>query len=176
MIAASASFLIVDDDTTFRTRLARAISSRGFQVTDSGSPENAIELARIEKPSHVILDLRMPKLSGLDVLRELKRMDEGIKILILTGYGSIATALEAVRAGAINYLTKPTDLDAILDAFSAKPSKPISAPITPSLSRVEWEHIERVMQECDGNISQTAKKLGLHRRSLQRKLKNPPSD
>ena len=174
MIDPSSSFLIVDDDDVFRNRLARAIQSRGFQVENAGSSEEAIRITIEKKPSHIILDLRMPQKTGLEILREIKQNHPDSKVLILTGYGSIATALEAMREGAVNYLSKPTDLEHILNAFSVEQTQPQKLISVPSLPRVEWEHIQRIMQECRGNISKAAKLLGLHRRSLQRKLKNPP--
>lgn len=166
------SFLVIDDDDRFRKRLARALSDRNFSVRETGSPQEAMVLVRTEKPSHVILDLKIPQMSGLEILKEIKKISHDLKIVILTGYGSIATALEAIKAGAINYVTKPADLDRILAAFSGDAHKEVVS--VPSLSRVEWEHIERVMQECGGNVSKAAKLLKMHRRSLQRKLKAPP--
>ena len=174
MIEESASFLVVDDDDAFRSRLARAIKSRGYAVNESACPEEAIRIAKKTKPSHIILDLRMPKKTGLETLKELKQVTLKSKVLILTGYGSIATALEAVREGAIHYLSKPTDLDRIFEAFTNSTTKPQQLKAVPSLSRVEWEHIQRIMHECEGNVSKAAKLLGIHRRSLQRKLKSPP--
>lgn len=142
------------------------------------SRDEAIRLAEDCSPDLAIVDLRMPGESGLTVVRELRALDSTTFILILTGYGSIATAMDAVRLGADHYLSKPADVDQILAAFeSAGSAHPISEndiPV-PSLVRVEWEHIQRVLNDFDGNISQAAKKLGLHRRSLQRKLaKFPP--
>lgn len=174
MITDDAIFLVIDDDDFFRNRLSRAIKGRGYAVYETGNPGDAIEIARKVHPSHVVLDLRMPGKSGLAVLKELRDLSLDTLILILTGYGSIATALEAVRSGAVNYLPKPADLDQILAAFTPQTAETQLLKAVPSLSRVEWEHIERVMRECDGNVSKAAKMLKIHRRSLQRKLKNPP--
>lgn len=183
--------LVVDDDEVFRRRLSRAFIERGLSVLEASGGEKAIQLARKNKIKNVILDLKMPGMLGLEILKELLAYDETIKIVILTGYGSIATAVEAVKLGAVNYLTKPIDPDTILKAFDLT-SKHTSADLpdplgpdllnqpgtlelkTPYLSQVEWDHIQRVVQDCNGNISLASKKLGLHRRSLQRKLAKIP--
>ncbi|WLT31918.1 response regulator transcription factor [Geothrix sp. PMB-07] len=171
MAEALPSLLLVDDDATYRERLAKAIAARGFEVRTAEDAEAAVALADADSPEYAVLDLRMPGESGLDLLRRLMAIDPTTKVLMLTGYGSIATALEAVRLGAVNYLTKPADVDDILAAFS--PERPVSETSpdleTPSLARVEWEHIQRVLQDCDGNLSEAARRLGMHRRSLQRK-------
>jgi two-component system response regulator RegA len=166
--------LVVDDDPTFRNRLVAALAAREFESHGSGSPAEAIALCSRVRPDRVVLDLRMPGGSGLDLIDELVRINPDIQIVVLTGYGSIATALEATRRGAIDYLSKPADADQILSAFDRSPKAP--APNSaPSLARVEWEHIQRVLHDCNGNISQAARVLGIHRRSLQRKLsKYPP--
>lgn len=166
--------LAVDDDTVFRNRLVKAIAARNIPCIGADGPREALELAREHTPSHIIVDLKMPEMSGLDLIRELRGLLPESKIIVLTGYGSIATAMSAVREGAVNYLTKPVDLDSILAAFTPENAElPRSAPI-PSLSRVEWEHIQRILSDCDGNVSRAAKLLGIHRRSLQRKLQSPP--
>jgi two-component system, response regulator RegA len=173
-------FLVVDDDEVFRTRLVKAIQSRGIEAAGAASGDDALRVAPALKPEAAILDLRMPGMSGLDLVSELTSKVPGIRIVVLTGYGSIATAVEAVRRGAINYLTKPLDTDQILAAFEREAEPPAASPqavpeSTPSLARVEWEHIQRILHDCDGNISRAARTLGLHRRSLQRKLgKLPP--
>jgi len=184
-VSASASVLVVDDDETFRSRLVRAFQAREFEAQGAKDGESAIALAKKESPEYAVVDLRMPGMSGLDVVRELKAIDAMTNIVVLTGYGSIATALEAVRLGATHYLTKPADVDDLLAAFDrAKrpPGDPLPpAPLereprnVPSLARAEWEHINRVLTDCGGNISQAARLLGLHRRSLQRKLSKYPS-
>lgn len=174
----SRSVLIVDDDENFRTQLGRAFSSRGWEASLAANGEEALTLARETAPDLAIVDLRMVGESGLDVVRQLRAHDSTVFILMLTGYGSIATALEAVRGGADHYMSKPVDADQILAAFENLnghiPVKNIEATV-PSLARVEWEHIQRVLTDCGDNISLAAKRLGLHRRSLQRKLgKYPP--
>ena len=171
---AARSVLVVDDDDTFRTRLGRAFEARGFEVRTAPSAAIAIELALQESPEFAVVDLRMPGASGLDVVRELHAIDPASVIVMLTGYGSIATAVEAVRAGAVHYLSKPVDIDQILAAFEGKATTGSAPPAVPSLARVEWEHIQRVLSDCEGNISQAARLLGLHRRSLQRKLSKDP--
>jgi len=170
------SILVVDDDMAFRTRLVRALAARGAEATGAGSPAEALDLARQFSPQAAIVDLRMPGASGLDLIPQLLAMLPTIQIVVLTGYGSIATAVEAVRRGAINYLSKPLDADQILAAFDGDSPAPVplASESTPSLARVEWEHIQRILTECDGNISHAARKLGLHRRSLQRKLSKLP--
>jgi two-component system response regulator RegA len=179
----SSKILVVDDDQIFRTRLVRALTSRGFETHQATNYEEAIVMARRVSPERVVVDMRMPGRSGtttntvgLDLITELARIDPDIDIVVLTGYGSIATAVEAVRRGARDYLTKPVDTDQILQAFEKDPEggNPVNESI-PSLARVEWEHIQRILSDCGGNISQAARKLGIHRRSLQRKLgKLPP--
>lgn len=172
------SLLLVDDDATYRERLAKAITARGYEVRTADGAEAAVALAEAESPEFAVLDLRMPGDSGLELLRRLKAIDATTKVLMLTGYGSIATALEAVRLGAANYLTKPADVDDILAAFDPEtsPAEASGDPETPSLARVEWEHIQRVLGDCEGNLSEAARRLGMHRRSLQRKAgrKRPP--
>jgi len=169
------SVLVVDDDDVFRTRLGKAFLDRGFEVQSARSTEEAIELARRDSPELAVVDLRMAGASGLDAVRELHAIDPATQIVMLTGYGSIATAVEAIRSGAVHYLSKPVDIEEILAAFAgAKSASPASGIEVPSLARVEWEHIQRVLQDCDGNISQAARLLGLHRRSLQRKLSKDP--
>ena len=169
-------FLVVDDDDAFRTRLVKALQARGLQAHGAGSAAEALKIAAGLHPHAAIIDLRMPEVSGLDLVSELAARFPGILMVVLTGYGSIATAVEAVRRGAIHYLQKPLNTDEILAAFAAD-SDAASAPQveTPSLARVEWEHIQRILHDCNGNISLAARRLGLHRRSLQRKLgKLPP--
>jgi two-component system response regulator RegA len=169
------TFLVVDDDETFRTRLVKAIQSRGFAAIGADSADAALRVAVDAKPGAAIVDLRMPGMSGLELVTELSSRFPGIQMVVLTGYGSIATAVEAVRRGAINYLTKPLDADQILAAFEPDSEPPPVPASTPSLARVEWEHIQRILHDCNGNISLAARTLGLHRRSLQRKLgKLPP--
>lgn len=164
------SLLLVDDDAVYRERLAKAIEARGYEVRTAGDAEEAVALAEAESPEFAVLDLRMPGESGLDLLRRLHALDPTTRILMLTGYGSIATALEAVRHGAIHYLTKPADVDDILAAFDPETLRAEPAEVgVPSLARVEWEHLQRVLNDCEGNLSEAARRLGMHRRSLQRK-------
>ena len=170
---AERSVLVVDDDDVFRSRLGRAFRDRGFDVRLAHDALEANRLAQQDSPEFAIVDLRMPGGSGLDVVRELHAIDPATAIVMLTGYGSIATAVEAVRSGAVHYLSKPVDIDQILAAFEGK-SNASRALEVPSLARVEWEHIQRVLSDCEGNISQAARLLGLHRRSLQRKLSKDP--
>jgi two-component system response regulator RegA len=169
------SFLVVDDDEAFRTRLVKAIQARGLKAQGADSADAALKLAWQVKPQAALIDLRMPGMSGLELVTQLASRFPGIQMVVLTGYGSIATAVEAVRRGAINYLTKPLDTDQILAAFEREAEPPSVPASTPSLARVEWEHIQRILHDCIGNISLAARTLGLHRRSLQRKLgKLPP--
>jgi two-component system response regulator RegA len=175
------SVLIVDDDEVFRDRLARAFRDRGYDARGAGGMREAVELAREDSPEMAVVDLRMPEGSGLELIRELLALDPATRIVVLTGYGSIATAIEAVRLGATYYLPKPADADDVLAAFArgeAPPLEPMSADyVAPSLARAEWEHINRVLSDCAGNISEAARRLGIHRRSLQRKLqKYPPNE
>jgi two-component system response regulator RegA len=168
------SLLIVEDDDRLRGRLARALADRGFEIREAGDVPGALAAAREDSPEYVLVDLRMPGGSGLDVVREVKAIDPATTVVVLTGYGSIATAVEAVRLGAAEYLTKPADVDQIVAALT-RADGPAPVPDTvPSLARVEWEHINRVLSDCDGNISKAARLLGIHRRSLQRKLDRFP--
>jgi two-component system response regulator RegA len=168
--------LIVEDDEVLRSRLARAFADRGFAVREAPSGERALAAVRAAPADYAVVDLRMPGLPGLEVVRQLKAGDPAMTIVVLTAYGSIATALEAVRLGAKHYLTKPADVDDILAAFGdkAKPRASGNPTPVPSLARVEWEHINRVLVECGGNITHAARLLGIHRRSLQRKLAKFP--
>lgn len=168
------TLLIVDDDERLRSRLVRAFQDRGLEVAGASSYDDAIAMARADSPELALVDLRLPGRSGLDVVRGLKAVDATTKVVVFTGYGSIATAVESMRVGATTYLTKPADADQIHAAF-ADPAPSVSpSHAVPTLARVEWEHIQRVLEDCDGNVSQAARLLGIHRRSLQRKLaKNP---
>jgi len=171
--------LIVDDDRVLRERLARAIGDRGFEVRTAADADEALAALGSAPPGRAVVDLRMPGRSGLDLVRELRGRLPDVRIVVLTGYGSIASAVEAMRLGAINYLSKPADADDVLAAFDvdggASETHGASPAEAPSLARAEWEHIQRVLADCDGNVSEAARRLGLHRRSLQRKLaKMPP--
>ena len=169
-------FLVVDDDASFRARLVKALSARGYMAQGAGTADEALDVARELKPDAAIVDLKMPGgKSGLELVPDLVSRHPGVQVVVLTGYGSIATAVEAVRKGAINYLSKPADTDQILAAFDADGEGANDATeVTPSLARVEWEHIQRILSDCDGNISLAARRLGIHRRSLQRKLSKLP--
>lgn len=173
-------FLIVDDDARLRTRIGRGLLERGFDVDLARGHDEALAAVRRNRPDRAIVDLRMDGPSGLELLRELLREDPRPDVVILTGYGSIATAVEAMRIGAVNYVSKPADIDDILAAFE-KQDRPLDtvgeAWTPPSLARVEWEFINRTLVNCGGNVSEAARRLGMHRRTLQRKLgKYPPSD
>lgn len=177
--------MAVDDDNNFRDRLVRAFQMRGLESQGAPDAASAIALARTFRPHRAVIDMRMPGKTGLELVKDLIALDPNMAVVILTGYGSIASAVEAVRSGALDYLNKPVDTDQILAVFdrdegdapttaSAVPVKD-AAEQTPSLARVEYEHIQRILLDCGGNISQAARKLGIHRRSLQRKLaKLPP--
>ena len=168
------TMLLVDDDDVFRERLVRAMEQRGFEVRSAASADEAVRLARDDSPELAVVDLRMPGRSGLELVRDLKEIDPATKVVVLTGYGSIATATEAMRLGATHYLPKPADADEVLAAFKKDEVPPLEAIETgteaPSLARAEWEHINRVLTDTGGNISEAARRLGIHRRSLQRKL------
>ncbi len=170
-------YLVVDDDVVFRERLARALRKRGSEVETAANADEAIRLARLNSPERAVVDLRMPGRSGLELVRELLAIDPATQIVMLTGYGSIATAIDAIRLGATYYLSKPADVDDLLAAFErgSQPVDPNAGQVAaPSLARAEWEHIQRVMADTDGNVSEAARRLGMHRRSLQRKLQKQP--
>jgi len=148
-------------------------------VRTASGPDDAIRMATEDSPECAVVDLRMPGGSGLDVVSALRTIDPATTVVVLTGYGSIATALEAVRRGALHYLQKPVDADELLAAFARGGMLPADElpeePAAPSLARAEWEHIQRVLADAGGNVSEAARRLGLHRKSLQRKLqKHPP--
>jgi two-component system, response regulator RegA len=172
----AATLLVVEDDDFLRDRLVRAFAERGFLVQGAASVSEARRLSE-EAPEYAVVDLRIGEESGLDVLRTLLAKDPATRVVVLTGYGSIATAVEAMRLGAVHYLTKPADADQILAALKRGASDPVPPANEPlSLARAEWEHINHVLLSVSGNISEAARRLGLHRRSLQRKLaKYPPS-
>ena len=180
MSAESRSLLLVEDDEAFAARLTRALAARGFDVSRAATCEEAIAKAEEESPELALVDLRLPDGHGLDVVRRLHAIDGTTRIIVLTGYGAIATAVESLKLGASDYLTKPVDADQVVTAFEkADAGQSVAGDgardfTVPSLARVEWEHIQRVMTECGGNVSQAARVLGLHRRSLQRKLSKYP--
>ncbi len=170
------TMLIVEDDEVLRGRLARAIAARGFDVAEAGTVEDARTCIDNDAPEFAVLDLRLAGGYGLDLIASLKAADPNTRIVVLTGYGSIATAVDAVRRGATHYLTKPVETDEILAAFDQDSATASTAdalkPMT--LDRLEWEHINKVLVDCGGNVSEAARLLGLHRRSLQRKLAKYP--
>lgn len=169
------TILLVDDDDILRNRLTRALTSRGYDVYSAKTKEDAIAQAKEAKPEKAVLDLKMPETSGIEILKELLHISPHTQTVILTGYGSITNAVEAVRLGAINYLSKPADADEILAAFedpeTAAPSADPHNYNPQSLAEAEWEHIHRVLNDCGGNLSEAARLLDIPRRTLQRKLK-----
>lgn len=168
--------LVVDDDTALRERLARAFADRGLEVVEAADHGGALAIARAQVIDRAVVDLRMPGPSGLVVVQDLHALQPAMQIVVVTGYGSIATAVEAMRHGAHDYLTKPANADQILAAFDVDAGTPPSEPdyAVPSLAKLEREHIERVLQECNGNVSRAARVLGMHRRTLQYKLAKFP--
>src|SRR3984885_10624821 len=168
------SILIVDDDETYRNRLARAFVDRGYDVRTAHDYDSALALAAHESPEFAVVDLKMAGKNGLELVKALHDVDPLTKSVVLTGYGSIATAIDAVRLGAAYYLSKPADADDIVGAFARAEAPPLTPPAPDS---AEWEHINRVLSDAGGNISEAARRLGIHRRSLQRKLqKYPPRE
>lgn len=165
--------LIVDDDEPFRLRLARAMERRGFHVETAGSIAEGAAVAQRLRPTHAVLDLRLSDGSGLDIVGVLREARPECRIVMLTAYGNIATAVAAVKAGALDYLSKPADADAVEAALRADPSQ-ASLPPPPEnpmpADRVRWEHIQRVFEQCGRNVSETARRLKMHRRTLQRIL------
>jgi two-component system response regulator RegA len=177
MPEAEKRILLVDDDPVFTSVMARGFKRRGFITHGCANAQQALEECVDFQPTHILLDLNMPGTSGLVILPQLLQLAPNASLVVLTGYSSIVTAVEATRAGATNYLCKPATIEEVLNAFdgqaatqgeSAIPSDPIS------VDRLEWEHIQRVLQTNDGNISATARALGMHRRTLQRKLQKRP--
>ncbi len=170
------SLLLVDDDKTFCAVLARALAKRGFDVTIANSVEQAIPTARANPPEFAIVDLKMDGASGLVLTKALHELDPATRIVMLTGYASIATAVEAIKLGATQYLAKPANADEIVAAFGHNASTELQLNNIPSsIDRLEWEHIQRVLHEQQGNISATARLLNMHRRTLQRKLSKRPN-
>jgi two-component system, response regulator RegA len=169
--AAGRTLLIVDDDAPFRDRLARAMERRGFAVSTAETAAAALDLAEQVGPHYAVVDLRLGQMSGLDVVTALRRRRPECRVIMLTGYGNIASAVAAVKAGAVDYLPKPADADqveaALLERREPLPPPP-EHPMT--ADRVRWEHIQRVFEQCDRNVSETARRLRMHRRTLQRIL------
>ena len=169
-----ARILIVDDDEPFRLAMRNAFLRRGYEVSLAGSAEEAQAAMHEAVPDYAVVDLRMPGAGGLEVVRALRSQPKPPQVVVLTGYGTIGTAVEAIRLGAINYLNKPADADEVEAALLGKrPPPPVHE--VPSLDRQEWEYLNRILADCNGNISEAARRLKMHRRTLQRKLqKHPP--
>lgn len=172
--AGEPTLLIVDDDAPFRTALGDALSRRGFAVSLAESAEEAEPVARTQVFEYALVDVRMPGGSGIDLVATLRGIDEGIRVVVFTGYGTIANAVAAIRAGAADYLTKPVDAARCERALLGLAPAEDAAEDVPSLERVEWEYLQRVLADCEGNVSEAARKLRMHRRSLQRKLSRLP--
>ncbi len=165
------TLLIVDDDKPFLTRVARAMEGRGFVVDTADSVAEAIAKVNSAPPAFAVVDMRLGDGNGLDVVSALREKREDARSIILTGYGNIATAVTAVKLGAIDYLSKPADADDIFNVLTRKPDEKAELPENPmSADRVRWEHIQRVYEMCDRNVSETARRLNMHRRTLQRIL------
>ena len=164
------SLLLLDDDQALRTRLGRALESRGFEVTTAGSVAEATDALRTHLPAFAVLDMRLDDGNGLKVVEAIRERRDDARIVMLTGYGAIATAVAAVKAGAVDYLSKPADADDVVKALLATGDTPEPPENPMSADRVRWEHIQRVYELCDHNVSETARRLGMHRRTLQRIL------
>ena len=168
---ADKTLLIVDDDNPLRDRLARAMEKKGFQVAQAESVEKGISQAKNAPPAFAIIDLRINNGSGLEVVKEIRKFRKDSRVVILTGYGNIPTAVAAVKAGAIDYIPKPADADDVENALLASPELKAIPPENPmSADRIKWEHIHRVFELCNRNVSETARRLKMHRRTLQRIL------
>jgi two-component system, response regulator RegA len=171
----TASLLLADDDITFCKVLKPALEKRGFCVSVAHSVELAVPLAKANPPEFAVIDLKMSGASGLALVKVLHELDPNTRIVVLTGYASIATAVEAIKLGATQYLAKPANADEIVAAFSHSADSNLLFKTQPvQISNLEWDHIQRVLLEHDGNISATARALNMHRRTLQRKLAKPP--
>ena len=165
------SLLIVDDDNPFRERLARAMEKKGFEVIQAEGVKKGIDSVKLKKPGFAVVDLRLEDGSGLDVVKELYKNKKESRIVMLTGYGNLPTAVAAVKDGAIDYIAKPVDADDVEAALLASPDSKAAPPENPmSADRVKWEHIHRVFELCNRNVSETARRLKMHRRTLQRIL------
>ena len=165
------TLLIVDDDNPFRERLARAMEKKGFDVTQAESVKGGIDSLKITKPAFAVVDLRLNDGNGLEVVKEIQNLNSNSKIIMLTGYGNIPTAVAAIKHGAIDYLAKPADADDVEKALLADPKSKAQPPENPmTADRVKWEHIHRVFELCNRNVSETARRLKMHRRTLQRIL------
>jgi two-component system response regulator RegA len=169
--------LLVEDDAVFAAALARALRARGFDVAVASDVAGALRCVRARRPDHAVVDLKLGEENGLALIPVLRAEAPAMRILLLTGYASIATAVEAIKRGAHDYLAKPVDADQVVGALLGDGSSEVERAVpvhAPPLKRLEWEHIQRVLAECEGNISEAARRLGLHRRTLQRKLAKRP--
>ena len=165
------SLLIVDDDNPFRERLARAMEKKGFEVSQAESVKKGIETVKTKKPTFAVVDLRLNDGNGLEIVKVIQNSNPNSRIIMLTGYGNISTAVAAIKQGAIDYIAKPADADDVEKALLADPNKKAEPPENPmSADRVKWEHIHRVFELCNRNVSETARRLKMHRRTLQRIL------
>jgi len=165
------TLMVLDDDAPFCQRMSRALTQRGFTVSAVNSVSEAKDIARLNPPAFAVLDLRLEDGSGLEVLEILQEARDDTRAVVLTGYGALATAVAAVKAGAVDYLAKPADIDDIMKSLTAQRDELPEPPDNPmSADRVRWEHIQRVYELCDHNVSETARRLGMHRRTLQRIL------
>ncbi len=167
-------YLVVDDDTTFRERLVLALKKRGDEAVGVASSKEGREVAKEFNPDRAIVDLRMPGDSGLQLISWLRTDQPTLPIVVLTGFGSIATTQDAIHRGAMSYLTKPCPVERVIEAFSPSKSTDSKPLPVPSLDQVEWEHVQRVLADCGGNVTHAAKALGMDRRSLQRRLAKAP--
>ena len=181
MKATVRAILLVDDDEIFRERLARALRERGYDVVTAAEHGTALQAARARHFDCAVVDLKMPGPSGLEVVRDLKAANDATRVVMLTGYGSIPSTVEALRRGAHDYLSKPVDADDIIAALGGEQraapgaaSVQLPPPAAPTLARAEWEHISRILGDCGGNVSEAARRLGIARRTLQLKLKKYP--
>ncbi|MHB1111542.1 MAG: ActR/PrrA/RegA family redox response regulator transcription factor [Devosia sp.] len=171
LLAADRTLLLVDDDKAFLTRLERAMEKRGFSVRIADTVAGGLAAVEASPPAYAVVDLRLEDGNGLEVVAALHRKRPGARAVVLTGYGNIATAVTAVKLGAVDYLSKPADADDVINALLATGESPPMPPENPmSADRVRWEHIQRVYELCDRNVSETARRLNMHRRTLQRIL------
>ncbi len=169
--SSAGTLLLVDDDRPFLSRLGRAMEARGFDVRTAETVADGIAEVKKDPPDYAVVDLRLSDGNGLDVIDALNKLNPGARGVVLTGYGNIATAVTAVKLGAIDYLSKPADADAVYGALMAEPGSKAALPENPmSADRVRWEHIQRVYELCNRNVSETARRLNMHRRTLQRIL------
>ena len=168
------TILLVDDDEMLRQRMGRALRAREYDVVEATGFDDAIAQLETLRPERAVLDLKMPGKSGLELLKAIRESSPDTEVVMLTGYGSIANAVEAMREGAVGYVTKPADADQVLAAFDSQPATAITPPSEfkpPSLAEAEWNHIQQVLADCGGNLTRASNLLGIPRRTLQRKLK-----